>query len=109
MLNEHELTPEMVEDGIAMRRLMSDERQWAALSRILAKMNADAISRWERDESGSYSKKWLRGYREAATDLSVIIESTALNAESHVHAAVEAEKVTRSIAEDGLGSGDLAI
>ena len=109
MLNEFDLTDEMVKDGLAFAHLMEDERTWGAIIRLLAQFNADAISRWETDDKDIYTKKWLRGYREALNDLSMRIAQRAQDAKAHVSAKVEGERVARVISDDGKGSGDLAI
>ena len=109
MLNELDLPDELVKDGLAFGHLMDDERTWGAFIRLLAQFNADAISRWEADDSDRYSKKWLRGYREALNDMSMRIAQRAEDAKAHVKAKVEGERLARVVADDGKGSGDLAI
>jgi len=111
MLSENELTDEMVRDGLAFAELLKDERLWPAVKRLLTKLNEDAISRWEADKGPEreYSRKWLRGYREALGDVTLRIVDTSNLAANHLTAAKEAEAVTRSVPDDGMGSGDLAI
>jgi len=109
MLSENELSDEMFKDGRACAELMADERLWPAVLRLLKAMNEDAISRWEADKTDEYSKKWLRGYREALGDVSLRIVESSQRAATHLAAVKDAELVTRSMSDDGMGSGDLAI
>ena len=109
MLNEHQLEDELVQDGLAFARMMADERLWPALKRMLNRMNDDAIGMWERDDTEQHTKKWLRGYREAVGGVEGKITQIAELAKSHVIAAQEAEKIVRSVSDDGIGSGDLSI
>jgi hypothetical protein len=109
MLSELDLTDEMVQDGLAFGRLLEDDRTWPAIKRLLAKLNEDAIALWEADESDAYSKKWLRGYRQALTDVALRVEEKSQRAQNHVLAARETAKRERALSDDGMGSGDLAI
>lgn len=109
MQNELELSDESVQDGLAFARLMEDERLYGAFIRMLAQFNADAISKFEQDDDGKYTKKWLRGYREALNDMSMRIMQKAQDSAAFVQAKREGEKQIKAISDDGRGSGNLAI
>lgn len=107
MLSETDLPEEVVQDGLAFAKLMEDERIWGALLRLVAKFNSDAIERWESDTTGEYSKKWLRGYRQAAGDLLPRIASIAQSAKVHLESkTTEEQAMLRS--DEGMGSGDIS-
>ena len=109
MLNELELDEDTVKDGLALYRIMDDERQWKSFTDLLSKLNADAISAWEGDDEGKYPKKWLRGYRQALSDVRARIEQRANDAATFVEAKREGEKQIREMADTGSGAGDLAL
>ena len=110
MQNELDLPDEMVREGLALRRLTADEEVWPALQRLLRDMNAGAISLWESDDKdGKYGKKWLRGYRQCLVDLAARIEEKAKLSENHVEAKKLTADAARSMVDEGMGAGDIAI
>ena len=103
------LTEEQVQDGLAFARLKQDEQAWPALERLARKLHDDAIARWADDKSGEYGKKWLKGAREMASAIIPAIEQAARDSVENVESEKEAQVIARTTAEDGMGSGDLAI
>jgi hypothetical protein len=102
------LTDEQIQDGLAFARLVADDRTWPALQRLVARFNDSAIAKWEQDDKDQFTKKWLRGYRECAGDVLPAVVQLAQDAQAAVQAAKDLERVEK-FAEDGMGSGDLAI
>ena len=109
MLNELELTDDMVQEGLAFAKLMEDERQWNALTSLLRRLNEDAIARWSEGDGDKYTKKWLRGYREALMDITARIVQQANDSAAYVEAKREGERQIRLSPDNGSGTGDLAI
>lgn len=109
MLNELDLPDAMVQDGLALARLMEDERTWPVLERLFAKLNEDAIGQWTDDEDGKHGKKWLRGYRDCLVDIRRRIEETARLSVNHVEAKKQAEAVKAIRLDEGIGAGDMAV
>lgn len=107
MQSEYELTDEQVQDGLAFARMVADDKLWPALQRLTARLNADAIAKWEADTTDAFSKKWLRGYREAIGEFLPRVADQARDAQNHLAVAREVEKVLP--VQEGLGAGDLAI
>ena len=105
------MTDEQMQDGIAFYRLLQDEKMAAALERLCRRLNDDAIGRWEQDKTPTkdFSKKWLKGSREMAGCFIPAIKQMAEDAIAEQDAAKEAQVQVRSSADDGMGSGDLAI
>ena len=106
---EQKLTDEQVQDGLAFARLKQDEKAWPAIERLVRRLHDDAIARWADDKSGDYGKKWLKGSREMAAAIIPAIEGLAQDAIKSVESEKEAQVIARTTAEDGMGSGDLAI
>jgi hypothetical protein len=101
-------------DGLALNRALHDnEDLLPALVAIAKRMNDDAIAKWtaaeSRDGENPYSKKWLRGYREAAADFVPNIQQRIQDAVSELESRQDERRLLKSRAEDGIGSGDLAI
>lgn len=110
MQSEFELDDQQIQDGLAFAEIMDDERAWAAIARLIGKFNADAISHWaDNPDGGPYSKKWLRGYRQAISDFMPRMAQMAQDSLAHLEAAKQAKDIVKSKSEEGLGSGDLAI
>lgn len=105
------MTEEQMQDGIAFYRLLQDEKMATALERLCRRLNDDAIGRWEQDKTPTkdYSKKWLKGSREMAGCFIPAIKQMADDSIAEQEAAKEAQVQIRSSADDGMGSGDLAI
>lgn len=109
MTNELDLPPELVADGLALGALTADAKAWPALVRLLDRMNAAAITTWENDKTDDYSKKWLRGYRQALGDLQQRITEMAKDATAHTTAKELTEVAGKTLVDEGFGSGDVAI
>lgn len=107
METEFDLPDEQVQDGLAFARLMADERVWPALQRLLAKLKEDAIVQFTDEREGA-TKKWLKGYRQCLDDLQArMVDSTNL-ATNHVENKKLVSDAARSMADEGMGVGDIA-
>jgi len=104
------LSDEQRQDGLAFARLIQDEKTWPALERLVRRLHDDAIQKWADSKDGDqYTKKWLRGAREMAGGFLPAVQQLAQDAIQSIEAEKEAQVIARTTAEDGLGSGDLAI
>jgi hypothetical protein len=96
-------------DGLALRRVREDEDAWAAMGRLIQRLHDDLIQQWTDDTTGARSKKWLKGARETCDAFIPAMEQTIRNAEDVIQEKKDLESASRSRADDGVGSGDLAI
>ena len=103
MISE-QVTDEEYGDSLAFRRMHEDEAMWSALTRLVGRIDLDLIQQWTDDQTGERSKKWLKGAREMCGGFLPRISEMIQIAE-----AVIEEKVIRSPAEEGGGSGDIAL
>lgn len=101
------MAEQAVLDGLALGRLRADEDAWAALERVVRQLHDDAVTKWSNDDT--VKKAWLRGAREVAGSIIPAIEQRILDAQGVVAEEREAKIELRTYAEDGVGSGDLAI
>ena len=106
MLSE-QLSEERVKDGFALSRIKDDEQAWAALGRLVLRMNADVIDQWSRDKT--IKRSYVDGARSSLgailPAILQMIEDSQTVAEEQKHSLT----IVRSSADDGVGSGDLAI
>ena len=107
MLLSDQLTPEQMRDAEALGRICEDTEAWKAMERLIARIQNDGIDRWASDDA--LGKKWLRGFREA---LSAVMPAIA-QASADVKQVEDEEKHVRAVvvpkADDGQGTGDLAL
>ncbi len=108
MLNE-QMTPEMLADTLALERLTKDPELWGAIQRLFRRTNDDLISKWSADEEKKISRQYVKGGRDVLAMLHENIERSAALSVEYKETEKEARNSLRSIAEDGMGSGDLAI
>jgi hypothetical protein len=98
---------EALQDGRALGKIRADEAQWAALERLVRRLDDDAIRKWTDGEN--VKKQWLRGAREMVAALLPAIEQAVDKATAIEEREKQAVEGLRSVAETGGGSGDLAI
>lgn len=96
-------------DALALKRIREDEECFAALKRLVAKLNDDLIRQWTDDTTGERTKKWLKGAREMCGAFLPAIEEKAQLAQDVIAEKRDLETASRSKATDGHGTGDLAI
>lgn len=96
-------------DGLAFRRMREDSDTWGALERLVKRMSDDTIRKWTDDTTGQLSKKWLKGARDMCEAFIPVMVQMIADSESAIEETKDLEKTARSRADDGLGSGDIAI
>jgi hypothetical protein len=109
LLLSEQLDEQAKKDCFALKRMREDEQVWGALQRIVAVTEKDIIRQWTDDTTGQKSKKWLKGSLDTLRAFLPAIEQKVQDAMQVVEENVEAAAMTRSRADDGHGSGDLAI
>jgi hypothetical protein len=109
VLLKEQISEREYKDGRAFRRLREDEDIMPALERLLRRLDDDLIQGWTDDETGQKTKKWLKGARESLRAVIPAMDEMVRNAEDVIAERKELEETARSKADDGLGSGDLAI
>lgn len=102
-----QMTERDIEDGVVLGRLMEHEDFWPAFQRVLKMLEDDAIGQFCNDDKKG--KKWLTGARDMLQSVIPAIASRAQDAETAIQERKEQQEVTRSRADDGMGSGDLAL
>jgi len=106
-LFDEQMTEKDIDEGLVLRRLMEHEDYWPALERLVKLIEDDAVKQFCDDEGKS--KKWLKGARETAQALIPAIQARAEAAAGALEERKELEQSTRSVSDDGTGSGDLAL
>lgn len=103
MLSE-QLTPEQREDAALLRDRLREPKVWAALERVMARMERDIFDEYERTEE---KKAWLRGARRVLKEfLPGILERISDAAQAD--AEEEKDKAVLR-GESAEGSSDLAL
>ena len=102
-----QMTEQEVEEGLILRRLIEHEDYGPALERLAKKLEEDAVGQFCDDESKG--KKWLKGARETARAIIPAIKTRAEAAGTVLEERKEQAASVRSGADDGMGSGDVAL
>ena len=100
------LSREQIEDAQALRRLLNDKPMYQAVERLVRRMNDDIVRRWSEDET--VKRQYVRGAREVLAAFLENLAETAVQLREHEEQEQDMAAATRSVAGDGLGSGDLA-
>lgn len=106
MLDE-QMSEEDIEEGLTLGSLMDHEHYWPALQRIVKFLEDDAVGQFCDDDKKG--KKWLKGARDTARAIIPAIVNRAQDAQTAIEERKEATEAIRSRADDGTGSGDLAL
>ena len=85
---------------------MADEELWPALQRLVRRMRDDVTDKFRRDKN--LGREWLDAGIDALAQVIPNVEQTALDAAAALEEERQAREVARSVAEDGVGSGDFA-
>lgn len=94
-----------IQDGLALRSLVTDERAWPALERLIRRTREDATATFARDES--LSRKWLKGVIDTLDLILPNIEQMARDAEMTLEREKQLAETSRD--GDGSGSGEMAV
>lgn len=85
---------------------MADEELWPALQRLVKRIREDATETFAGDPN--LKRAWLKGALDSCGFFLANIAQTAEDAQKTLEEERQAREVARSVAEDGVGSGDFA-
>ena len=107
---QEQVSDQQYEDGLALLRLVDKHPEaWDAIERLAERLSNDLIHQWSSDDSGKYTKKWLRGAREANDALVPALRAMMDATRDSISERKDLEVAGKLPAEDGQGTGDLAL